>query len=116
MKFLVDTNASRVLAGWLQALGHDAVRVADVDPRMPDEDVLDWAVREQRVVVTTDHDFEELIWRQGRSHCGVLRLENLPREQRRGLLHAVLRQYGAELAGGAIVIAARKKTRVRYRP
>jgi len=111
----VDANASRALAGWLLGLGHDAVCVVNVDPRMPDEEVLDWAVRERRVLVTTDHDFEELIWRRGRSHCGVLRLENLPREQRRRLLQSVLQQYSDELAGGAIVIATRTKTRIRHR-
>jgi len=29
--------------------------------------------------------FEEMIWRQGKSHCGVLRLENLPRSERKAL-------------------------------
>ena len=39
---------------------------------MTDLAILRWAVDEQRVIVTTDNDFEEMIWRQGRRHCGVL--------------------------------------------
>ena len=45
---------------------------------MADGDILAWAVQEQRISVTTDVDFEEMIWREGKAHCGLLRLENLP--------------------------------------
>jgi predicted nuclease of predicted toxin-antitoxin system len=94
-------------------LGHDVVEVGEKDPRMSDDDILSWALRERRIIVTTDNDFEEMIWRQGRSHCGVLRLENLPRSERKALLHDVLGRHSQELESGAIVIALSKKFRVR---
>ena len=80
---------------------------------MTDDDVLTWAVRERRVVVTTDKDFKEMIWRQGRCHCGILRLENLPRAARRVLLDDVLSKHGEELEAGAIVIAMSSRIRIR---
>ena len=80
---------------------------------MSDEDILTWAVNERRIIVTTDQDFEEMIWREGKRHCGVLRLENLPRAQREALLEDVLREYSHTLASGAIVIAQSRKVRVR---
>jgi len=70
-------------------------------------------VRERRAIVTTDLDFEEMIWLEARAHCGVLRLENLPRAARRQLLESVLAHHGNELADGAIVIATRRHIRVR---
>jgi len=109
----LDVNASGVVADWLIGLGHDVVRVSDADPRMSDEDVLHWAVREGRVILTTDLDFEEMIWREGRRHCGLLRVENLPREQRQRLLEETLSQHAGDLQSGAIVIATRRHTRVR---
>lgn len=90
MKFLVDVNASGSLVAELIRLGHDVAPVAEKDPRMRDEDILCWATSEQRIIVTTDHDFEAMIWREGKAHCGVLRLENLPRAERRKLLDDVL--------------------------
>jgi len=72
MKFLTDVNASGALAQWLQELGHDVIQVADRDAGLSDDEILQWAVQEQRIVITTDNDFEEMIWRQGKSHCGVL--------------------------------------------
>jgi predicted nuclease of predicted toxin-antitoxin system len=94
-------------------LGHGVVEVGQKDPRMSDNEILSWAVRERRVVVTTDNDFEEMIWRQGKPHCGVLRLENLPRAERIALLHDVLDCHSLDLEDGSIVIALSTKIRVR---
>jgi predicted nuclease of predicted toxin-antitoxin system len=113
MKFLLDVNASGSLADWLKDLGHDVVEVRHKDPRMRDDDILSWAAREKRIIITTDNDFEEIIWRQGKSHYGILRLENLPRAERKILLLDTLEKYSNELDSGAIVIASKIKFRIR---
>ena len=113
MRFLVDTNAGGSVARWLAEEGHDVVCVSDRDPKMKDHDILRWANREMRIVVTTDQDFEEMIWREGEIHCGVLRLENLPRRERKELLKYVLAYHGQDLELGAIIVASSKKIRIR---
>lgn len=35
--------------------------VADKGPKMRDEDIRCWAIHEQRIIITTDRDFEEMI-------------------------------------------------------
>ena len=69
MDFLLDVNASGAVARWLIDRGHNIAEVGQKDPRMSDDEILSWAVRERRTIVTTDNDFEEMIWRQGKSHC-----------------------------------------------
>ena len=113
MKFLVDVNASGTVSNWLSAQSHDVARVVDRNPRMSDEEILGWALSESRIIITTDKDFEEMIWRQKKSHSGILRLENLPRKQRINLLRETLIQHGHNLEAGAIVIATTSKYRVR---
>jgi predicted nuclease of predicted toxin-antitoxin system len=113
MNFLLDVNASGAVAQWLIHQGHDIVEVGQKDPRMSDNKILDWAMEDHRIIVTTDNDFEEMIWRQGKPHCGVLRLENLPRSERIMLLRDVLDRHGRDLESGAIVIAMSTKFRVR---
>ena len=113
MRFLVDVNASGSVARWLIDNGHDVALVSSRDPRMTDEEILKWAVMERRIIVTTDKDFEEMIWHQGRKHCGVLRLENLPRQLRLALLRDTISRYAEELSSGAIVIAYTHKFRIR---
>jgi len=116
MKFLLDVNASGIVARWLINMGHDVARVAEKDPRMRDEEILTWAVNERRIIVTTDQDFEEMIWRERKPHCGVLRLENLPRAKRKALLEDVLARHSQDLETGAIVIALSTKIRIRKPP
>jgi len=113
MNFLIDVNASGVVTRYLIDHGHNVVEVAKKNQRMTDDDILSWAVNEHRIIVTTDNDFEEMIWRQKRSHCGILRMENLPRTQRITLLHDVLTRYASELEAGAIIIATSNKYRIR---
>jgi predicted nuclease of predicted toxin-antitoxin system len=114
MKFLVDVNASGAVVTLLETLGHDVAQAVTVDERMSDDAILQWALDETRVIVTTDQDFEEMIWREQRAHCGVLRLENLPRVARKILLTETLAAHEADLAAGAIVIATSRKIRVRW--
>ena len=113
MRFLLDVNAGGPVAEWLRVNGHDIIEVASRNEKMPDPDVISWACDEQRIIVTTDVGFEELIWREGRTHFGLLRLENLPRYERLKLLEASLAAHQADLESGAVVIATKKKSRVR---
>ncbi len=114
MKFLADVNASGAVAAWLSQAGYDVAQVSTVDTRMSDEDILRWALRERRVVVTTDKDFEEMVWREGRAHCGLLRIENLPRARRQSLLEYVLAHHLDDLDTGAVIIARNVSITMRH--
>jgi predicted nuclease of predicted toxin-antitoxin system len=59
VKFLVDAQLPRRMTGWLRAAGCDAVHTLDLPNanRTTDEQVIDCAEQEQRVVVTKDADF-----------------------------------------------------------
>lgn len=61
LRLLVDAGVGTAVEGWLRAAGHDVAAVRDRDPRMPDQDILTWAVAEQRIVITMDTDFGELV-------------------------------------------------------
>jgi predicted nuclease of predicted toxin-antitoxin system len=113
MKFLIDVNTSRTLGESLQKLDYDVAFVRDKDARMKDIDILQWAVQENRIIITTDNDFEQIVWVQKKQHCGIIRLENLPRSQRQILLDEVLKNYIKELQSGFIIIASLNKFRVR---
>lgn len=65
MKLLVDVSAGQAIVEALRTLGHDVVSVRDRDPRMADVDILTWAVAEERLVVTMDKDFGELVYHAG---------------------------------------------------
>lgn len=73
MRFLLDQSAEARIGVSLVSWGHDATRVGrDHPPGLPDSDVLAIAVREQRVLITNDRDFGDLIFRQHHPHTGVI--------------------------------------------
>jgi predicted nuclease of predicted toxin-antitoxin system len=54
MKVLLDLSAGQVVSTAIRSFGYDTVSVRDVDQHMADIDILAWAVRERRLVVTMD--------------------------------------------------------------
>ena len=74
MKVLIDVSAGESIAECLRNLGHDVVSVRERDAKMTDVDILNWANSEERIVVTLDKDFGELVYRNGLPHCGILLL------------------------------------------
>ncbi len=59
MKFLVDAQLPYVLKEWLLSKGHDAIHTRDLPNKNKTRDyqVIDWAERELRIVVSKDSDF-----------------------------------------------------------
>ena len=52
----------RRLAGWLRSQGHDALFSDELGTDPGDQALLEYAARENRVLVTIDMDFGELIF------------------------------------------------------
>jgi hypothetical protein len=73
MRFLANENFPGAAVTALQTAGHDVVWVRVAGPGISDSDVLAWAVRENRILLTFDKDFGELA-RGSRSPatCGVV--------------------------------------------
>src|SRR5438270_4456553 len=103
MKLLLDTCVWGGAKAELQAAGHDVLWTGDLAQDPGDEDILAWAHREQRVLITLDKDFGELAIRHRLPHCGIVRLVNLAARQQSVVSRQVLLQYGNELILGAIV-------------
>lgn len=73
MRFLLDESDEYRIADFLQAEGHDITAIAhDYPHALPDAEVLAIAAAEQRVLITNDRDFGNLIVRQKRPHAGVI--------------------------------------------
>ena len=60
MRFLANENFPGATVAALEAAGHDIVWVRIAAPGTTDPEVLAWAIREQRILLTFDKDFGEL--------------------------------------------------------
>lgn len=101
MDLLVDVSAGQSVADALRSMGHDVAFVRDLDPTMPEPDILAWAVREGRYVVTMDKDFGELVYRTGLAHVGVLllRLEAARSAEKAAVVTDLFSRFTDQLPG-----------------
>ncbi|MBI4615410.1 MAG: DUF5615 family PIN-like protein [Planctomycetes bacterium] len=112
MRFLVDRSAGRHLASWLRDRGHDVAEVAGRGADPGDPAILDWAVCEDRILVTIDMDFGRLVYREGKDHRGLVRLPDVPTPMRIAIMSALLLRHGGDLLTGAIITVRGSRIRV----
>src|SRR5436305_10523621 len=113
MRLLLDMCVWGGAKAELQALGHDVLWTGDLAEDPGDEEILAQAHREQRILVTLDKDFGELVIVRGLPHGGIIRLADIAARQQATVCQAVLEQYGDELVGGAIVTVEAGRVRIR---
>jgi len=75
MRFMLDESAEVKIAAFLEQGEHDVKIVQrDFAVGLSDREILHLAYVEQRVVITNDRDFGELVFRHGMPHAGVIYL------------------------------------------
>lgn len=74
MRFLADENIHAELVAWLRGGGHDVAYAAETLVGEPDTVVLRIARDEERIVVTDDKGFGDLVVRRRLASAGVLLL------------------------------------------
>jgi predicted nuclease of predicted toxin-antitoxin system len=62
VKFLADAHISVEMVAMIRDLGHDCADSSVIPARMLDVDVLHMAANDDRVVMTADNDFGELVF------------------------------------------------------
>jgi len=103
----------------LRAATHDAVHLREEGLiRLPDPDIVAKAAQEQRVVLTFDLDFGDIlaVARTEAPSVIIFRLRNQTPAAVNPRLFRVIRDCESELAGGAIIIVEEQGYRVRRLP
>ena len=116
MRFIVDRCAGRRLAEWLRNNGHDVVDIRTLGPDPGDRALLERAELENRVLVTTDKDFGELIYLHGILHSGLIRLPDVRMAQRIALVEEVITHHGQALEEKAIITVQGNRVRISRSP
>lgn len=112
MKFLFDACVSSGVSRKLQSEGHDTLWAGDWPENPSDDEILERAHREGRILITLDKDFGELAIVHGRPHSGIVRLVNLTSRQQAEACLRVIELHGDELASGAIITVEPNRIRI----
>ena len=115
MRWLADENIQDVIVEHLRAAGEDILTVAELDLSAADPLVVGHALAHNRLLLTADKDFGDLVVRQKQAIPGVvlLRLHAVPLIERAVIIITVIEQLGPRLSGSFTVI---HRDRVRIRP
>ncbi len=106
MKFLVDECVGHGVAAWLKDQGYDVTSILEFSPGVPDVIVLQKALLENRVLITMDKDFGDIVFRNNSNHCGIilLRLFNWQPKHKINILEKILTHYADQIQNNFIVV------------
>ena len=114
MKFLLDVCvSSRSLVAFLVGQGHDVLSAVAVDPRASDARLLAVALQDERVLVTEDKDFGELVFVRRLPHGPIVRLVGLTVDEQVHGIAELLQGHAAELTDPVIATITRGRIRLR---
>jgi len=119
MRFLADAGISPKTVEFLKQLGHEAAHVRELGmQRATDREIIDRARLENRVVVTFDLDFGEIVALGVRDRPSVIlfRLEDETADAVNRRLALVLAEQSKALASGALVLVESARYRIRNLP
>jgi predicted nuclease of predicted toxin-antitoxin system len=116
MRFLIDRCTGTLIATWLRGLGHDVVESRDLGSDPGDQALLEWAAQQSRILITIDTDFGQLVFLQGQSHSGLVRLPDVPSSERVAIMKDVIERFQTELESGAIITVRGGKIRISQSP
>jgi len=119
MRFLADMGVAQRIVQWLRSEGHDAVHLRDEKlHRLPNGEIFEKAVAEQRIILTFDLDFGEIVALSGGRQVSVVlfRLHNTRTPHVIERLKKVLQESSSVLEEGAVVVVEESRHRTRRLP
>lgn len=101
MEFLADEKLKVPILAELRTAGHDVLSICDVGGSPSDDQLIELADMEQRILLTNDKGFgEKLFLRQQRvPGIVVLRFKDDEAFLKARVLSKVVQQFGSQLAG-----------------
>ena len=119
MRFLADMGVDIRIVQWLRQTGHDAIHLRDEGlHRIPNGEIFTKAVSENRIIITFDLDFGEIVaLSKGQKGSVILfRLHNTRTPHLISRLTTVFRDCARALQEGAVVVVEESRHRVRLLP
>lgn len=117
MNFVADESCAGPVTRALRAAGHDVVAIAEVSPGATDEEVLERALNDKRILITEDRDFGELIYARRRGSAGVIlvRFDSRARHIKPATVIQAVSELGTRLEN-AFTIVEPGRVRISGRP
>lgn len=110
LRFLADESCDFAAVRALRAEGFDVISVAEASSGANDEWVIEFALRERRILLTEDKDFGQLVFAAGRKSVGVV-LIRFPARARSAVgarMLELVREHVDRLVGSFVVLQPKR--------
>lgn len=106
MRLVADESVDGPIVERLRADGHETLYIAELDPGISDEVILEQARTASCLLITSDKDFGELIFRLKQLPGGVilLRLAGVTNLRKAEIVASAMRDYGDSMIEAFTVI------------
>ena len=110
IKFIADVNVEKAIIDHLIRKKYNVKWIADFDCEILDEELLNLADSEKRILITNDKDFGELVFLQKRISIGIvlLRVKGQKAQDKIKLFNKLLQKYPDKLIGHFVVLSKKK--------
>lgn len=119
MKIVADEGIEGPIILRLRAVGHHVIHIAEIAPGSTDSEILEFANREEALLITYDKDFGDLVFYLHYQTHGVI-LMRLPNDltslEKADIVVDVISDKQEQLFHSFTVIALNKKRTIRILP
>lgn len=114
MSLLVDSCVSKFAVDALREEGYDVIWIPEegVDPG--DTEILNRAYQEDRILVTADKDFGDLVFVFQKPHSAIIRLVNIKASEQGRIILMVLEKYANHFKKTPILTVDKARIRINY--
>lgn len=114
MRFLIDESVEYRIVAFLRNFGFNTLSVAESFPSLDDKTILSIAYKENRIIITNDKDFGELIYKLQLPHKGIIlfRLFEENYQSKEEKLQFVLKKFKSKLQNTFTIVS---KNKIRFK-
>ena len=114
MKFLLDVcAASHRMHATLTDLGHDVLSALESAPRATDEELLAIAIEQQRVLITEDKDFGELVFVRRLPHPCIIRFVGMSVAEKVAAMRDLIEYHADAMYERSMIVVTQSRVRIR---
>ncbi len=107
MRFLVDECTGTSVADWLRSENHEVFSVFEQWRGATDDSILEKCHIENYILITSDKDFGEMVFRNQKVHHGIILVRCNPNiySKRIEVLAKLLKNYSDKLLNNFVVVS-----------
>ena len=115
MKLLADVNVEKPIVDCLVGIDLDVLWIPDYNCMLSDEELLNMANSQDRVLITNDKDFGELVFRQNKITAGIvlIRMKGYNSEEKVVVIEKLFKNYPGKIYNHFVVVT---KNKMRFIP